>query len=143
MQQAVPESLGVRVLPQDLTRVARLQRVGDPLQNVIQRASSQCCSVKIRLHDFGSLGGVEAGCIIAMSSGASLDRSCGERLSSPLSNHRIDAANNRIPYHRRNPWGQSKRVKDCHRPLLAALGDTQQQIIGLRQGDQRRAWSAQ
>ena len=107
VQQPVPIRGGMRVLAENLGRLAR-DRGGlrDP-QHMVQGAAGQSCGVEERLDHLRRLSGIETGGVVAIPTGdRTLDGAGGERLGPPLRHHRIHTARHRIPHQLRQASGQ-------------------------------------
>ena len=118
-EQAVPEPRGVRVAAQDLDGLFGRDRVGDPLQHMLE-----ACGRSARRR---------AGTLAAPSRSRRRRSGprcrCGRRLTAPvtvpaanafarrLSDHRVHAAGDRIPHQLRQPGGRAERVEHRDRPL--------------------------
>jgi hypothetical protein len=99
LQQAVPIWGGMRVLAENLGRLARDSRVCHPAQHMVQGAAGQSGGVAERLDHLRSFSGIETGGVVAIPTGdRTLDGAGGERLGPPLRHHRIHTARHRIPH---------------------------------------------
>ncbi len=111
-KQPVPEPGGVRVLLQDLGGLLGGDRVGDPLQDVLQGAPGECGSVQEALQDLGRLRGVEPGGVVLPTAGdRSGDGAGGEGLGSSFGGLWVDAAGDRVPHQLGQPRRGAERVE--------------------------------
>jgi hypothetical protein len=140
LQQPVPIGGGMRMLAENLRRIRRDRGVCDPTQHMVQGPARQSCGVEERVDHLRRLSGIETGGVVPMPTGdRTLNRAGGERLGPPLRHHRINTARHRIPYQLRQPSGQPERIQHHTGTIITRPHrETQQQIIHLGQGHQRR-----
>ncbi len=145
VEQSGPEAGGVRVLAQDLAGFGGAGRVGNPLQNMLDRASGERGGVEERLDDLGSLGGVEPRSRIALPGGdGGADRAGGERLRPTLRQQRVDAADDRVPHQFGQAGCETERVEHNTRSAVRCAGrQRQQQVVGLGQCHERSSGRGQ
>lgn len=135
------------VLLQDLDRLLGSDRIGDPLQHVLERAAGQRRGMQETLQHLRRLRGVEpGGAVLPSTVDRAGDRAGGERLRPLLRDLRVNATGDRVPHEFRHAGGGAERVEHRDRAQRAALGERllaalggEQQVVDLRQRGHRRA----
>jgi hypothetical protein len=145
VQQPEPVRRAMGMLQENLGWLAGAHRIRDPTQYIVQAASGERGGVEERLDDFRRLGGIEAGGVVTVPAARRcLDCAGGERFSAPLRHHRIDTARDRIPHQLRQSSRKTERIEYQTGPTIPRPHrKTQQKIIDLGQGHQRRARGVQ
>ena len=69
VQQSVPERCGVRVFAEDFDRFDRRCGIGDPAEDVVERAAGQRRRMQIRLDHLRRFSRVEPGRVIGLTAG--------------------------------------------------------------------------
>ena len=124
--------------PQDLQRLRRRARAGNPSQHVIHGAAGQRRRMEEAHQHLRRLGGVEACRVITCPVRGRADRAGSERLRPTLSSNPIHAPDQRIPHQLGQARRQIERVQHHARPAIPdSSRPRQQQIIRLRQRHQR------